>query len=310
MFRLPIYMLMKDLLYLYENCELCPRRCGADRRVSPGICGQGTSIKAARAALHLWEEPCLSGQGGSGAIFFSGCTLRCCYCQNYDISQEGKGREISGERLYEIMLELQEQGAQNIDLITATHFLPSILPVLEKVKPHLHIPIVYNCGGYERVENLRMLEGYVDIWLPDLKYYSPELSARYSSAPDYFEHAEDAIKEMLRQCGRLEYDENGALRKGVIIRHMVLPGHKDDSVRLLRWMKEELPADGWLISLMSQYTPFYRAEEHPEINRRITTYEYESVLKEAINLGLDRGFMQERSSAKEEYTPPFDMEGI
>ena len=303
-------MLMKDLSYLYENCELCPRRCGADRRTAPGVCGQGTSIKAARAALHLWEEPCLSGQGGSGAIFFSGCTLRCCYCQNYDISQEGKGREISGERLYEIMLELQEQGAQNIDLITATHFLPSILPVLEKVKPHLHIPIVYNCGGYERVETLRMLEGYVDIWLPDLKYYSPELSARYSSAPDYFEYAKEAIKEMLHQCGRVEYDENGALRKGVIIRHMVLPGHRDDSISLIRWMKEELPADGWLISLMSQYTPFYRAVDHPEINRRITTYEYESVLKEAINLGLDRGFMQERSSAKEEYTPPFDMEGI
>ena len=301
---------MEDLSYLYENCMLCPRRCGIDRRKSRGVCGQGTELRAARAALHFWEEPCLSENGGSGAIFFSGCTLKCCFCQNSDISQGGLGKVISRERLLDIMLELEKKGARNIDLITATHFLPSILPVLKELKPRLGIPIVYNCGGYERPEVLRMLEGYVDIYLPDLKYFSPELSGRYSKAPDYFEFASAAIKEMLRQCGRPVFDKDGMLKRGVLIRHMVLPGHKEDSIRLLQWMKEELPEGEWLISLLSQYTPFFHASEHPEINRRLTTYEYEKVVDAALGLGLGLGYMQERSSAKEEYTPAFDMEGL
>ncbi len=301
---------MTDLSNLYKNCTLCPRMCGVDRYHDHGVCGQGTDITAARAALHFWEEPCLSKDGGSGAVFFSGCTLKCCFCQNYSISQGGLGKSISPERLGEIFLELQEKGARNIDLITATHFLPSILPVLDKVKPYLHIPVVYNCGGYERVETLRMLEGYVDVYLPDLKYFSSEVSKRYSAAPDYFQYASEAVQEMIRQCGEPVFDRDGMLIKGVLIRHMVLPGQKEDSIRLLHWMKENLPEKKWLISLMSQYTPFFRAKEFPEINRRVTTYEYNKVLDTALYLGLDQGYMQERSSAKEEYTPPFDLEGV
>lgn len=301
---------MNELDHLYENCMLCPRMCGVDRRKELGVCGQDTELRAARAALHFWEEPCLSDQGGSGAVFFSGCTLRCCFCQNYGISQEGIGKVISGERLGEIILSLQEQRAQNIDLITATHFLPSILPVLDEVRPKLHIPVVYNCGGYERPETIELLKGYVDVYLPDIKYFSSDVSLRYSKAADYFDYASRSIRKMIDQCGPPVFDEHGVLRRGVIVRHMVLPGQKEDSMRLLDWMSRELPKGQWLISLMSQYTPFYHAEDYPEINRRITTYEYEKVLDHALNLGLDLGYMQERSSAKEEYTPPFDLEGL
>ena len=291
---------------LYRDCTLCPRMCHANRYVRTGICGCGPEIRAARAALHFWEEPCISGQDGSGAVFFSGCTLKCCYCQNYPISRGEVGKAISQERLEEIFLELQDQGARNIDLITATQFLPSILPVLEKVRPKLHIPIVYNCGGYERVETLRMLEGYVDVYLPDLKYFSSDKAKKYSGAPDYFQHASAAVEEMIRQTEKPVFDENGILVRGTLIRHMVLPGQKEDSIRLLGWMAENLPKGGFLLSLLSQYTPFFKAAEHPQINRRLTSYEYGKVLDAALELGLDTGYMQERSSAREEYTPPFD----
>ena len=295
---------------LYRACTLCPRMCHANRYVRTGICGCGPEIRAARAALHFWEEPCISGQDGSGAVFFSGCTLKCCYCQNYPISRGEVGKAISQERLEEIFLELQDQGARNIDLITATQFLPSILPVLEKVRPKLHIPIVYNCGGYERVETLRMLEGYVDVYLPDLKYFSSQLSGALSGAPDYFLHASAALSEMIRQTGTPVFDKNKMLVRGTLIRHMVLPGQKEDSIRLLGWMAENLPKGGFLLSLLSQYTPFFKAAEHPQINRRLTSYEYGKVLGAALELGLDTGYMQERSSAREEYTPPFDLEGL
>ncbi len=295
---------------LYRDCTLCPRMCHANRYVRTGICGCGPEIRAARAALHFWEEPCISGQDGSGAVFFSGCTLKCCYCQNYPISRGEVGKAISQERLEEIFLELQDQGARNIDLITATQFLPSILPVLEKVRPKLHIPIVYNCGGYERVETLRMLEGYVDVYLPDLKYFSSDKAKNYSGAPDYFQHASAAVEEMIRQTETPVFDENGMLVRGTLIRHMVLPGQKEDSIRLLGWMAENLPKGGFLLSLLSQYTPFFKAAEHPQINRRLTSYEYGKVLDAALELGLDTGYMQERSSAREEYTPPFDLEGL
>lgn len=301
---------MEHLSLMYENCTLCPHMCRIDRREKEGFCRQGTTLHAARAALHFWEEPCLSKHGGSGAVFFSGCTLRCCYCQNYTISQEGFGKEISSEKLGEIFLTLQDKGARNIDLITATHFLPSILPALDKVKSYLHIPVIYNCGGYERVETLRMLEGYVDVYLPDLKFFSSETSKKYSGTPDYFQYASQAIPEMIRQCQKPVFDQDGMLIHGVLIRHLVLPNQKEDSIHLLYWMKENLPENSWLISLMSQYTPFYHAKSHPEINRRLTTYEYQKVLDTALSLGLDQGYMQERTSAREEYTPPFDLEGL
>lgn len=300
-----------NLEHMYESCSLCPRDCKVNRHVQTGFCGCGATVKAARAALHHWEEPCISGTGGSGTVFFSGCTLGCCFCQNYNISRENFGKELTERQLAHIFLKLQEEGAHNINLVTATQYLPSIVKALDLIRPELSIPVVYNCGGYESAETVKALESYVDIWLPDLKYFSSQLSARYSLAPDYFEMASEAIKQMINQAGPPQFDASGALmKKGVIIRHMVLPGAKEDSIRLLHWMKEELPLGKYYISLLSQYTPFYRSKEFPEINRRITSYEYNKVLDTAIGLGLDQGFMQEKSSAKEEYTPPFNLEGI
>lgn len=297
--------------YMYEACSLCPRNCRVNRHVTTGYCGCSDTIKAARAALHHWEEPCISGTRGSGTVFFSGCTLKCCFCQNHTISQEGLGKEISDETLAQIFLRLQDSGAHNINLVTATQYLPSVLNALDSVKEKLFIPVVYNCGGYESPDTVKLLRDYVDIWLPDLKYNSSELSLRYSNAANYFETARKAILQMVTQTGRPQFDSSGTImKKGVILRHMVLPGAKEDSLRLLHWMKEELPEGMFYISLMSQYTPFYHSKDYPEINRRITSYEYNKVLEEAIRLGLDQGFMQEKSSAKEEYTPPFDLEGV
>ncbi len=315
------------------SCELCPRRCGADRRTGAGYCGAGTELRAARAALHLWEEPCISGIHGSGTVFFSGCTLRCCFCQNYRISREQFGKALTVRQLADIFLRLQDQGAHNINLVTATHYLPWILPALDLIKDRLTIPVVYNCGGYERTETVRALKDYVDIWLPDLKYYDPELSARYSKAPDYFAAASEAILQMVEQTGAPVFhrfgedaskdtsahgrlsDESSAsqpllMDKGVIIRHMVLPGQRHDSIRLLHWIADSLPKGQYYISLLSQYTPYRKHEEYPELNRRITSYEYQTVVDAALKLGLEQGFMQEKSSAKEEYTPPFDLEGL
>lgn len=296
----------------YSRCELCPRRCGADRRYTAGFCGVGDTVKIARAALHHWEEPCISGTAGSGTVFFSGCTLKCVYCQNYRLSHENFGKEISVGRLAEIFLELQEQGAHNINLVTATHYLPSVLEALTLAKPKLRIPVVYNCGGYERVETIRALEGFVDIYLPDLKYYDVGLSEKYSGARDYFPVAVAAIGEMIRQTGGLQWDEKqpSLLKRGVVIRHMTLPGAKEDSFRILEEIAETFPRHSYLISLMSQYTPFYKSRLYPEIDRRITSYEYGKVVDKAIELGLTEGYMQEKSSAKEEYTPPFDLSGV
>ena len=294
----------------YEDCSLCPRNCHVDRNIVRGYCKCGQNLKIARAALHYWEEPCISGGNGSGTVFFSGCTLKCCFCQNFNISSEGFGEEITVERLSEIFLELQEKGANNINLVTATQYLPSVLEALDQVRGKLKIPVVYNCGGYEKKETIEALKGYVDIFLPDLKYHDPELSKVYSKAEDYFEVASEAVKTMIEMTGAPEFDENGIMKKGVIIRHMILPGCYKDSMYLLHWIKENLPENGFLLSLMSQYTPFYKSYLYPKINRRLTTYEYEKVLDEAIRLGLENGYMQEKSSAKEEYTPPFDLQGV
>jgi putative pyruvate formate lyase activating enzyme len=294
----------------YSSCSLCPRECGSDRKNSFGFCRCGDKIKVARAALHFWEEPCISGKNGSGTVFFSGCTLRCCYCQNYRISSGCFGKEVSAERLSEIFLKLQEKGAHNINLVTPTQYLPGILTALDAVKGKLHIPVVYNCGGYEKVEAIKLLKGYVDIFLPDLKYFDSELSHRYSGAADYFSVASAAIIEMIAQTGEPVFDKDGILQKGVIIRHMVLPGGRNDSIKILNWMKANLPEGKYLLSLMSQYTPAFESFRHKEINRRVTSFEYDCVTQKAEKLGLTTGFMQERSSAKEEYTPPFDLEGV
>ena len=291
-------------------CDLCPRHCGADRNTSIGFCGGGSLPKVARAALHFWEEPVISGEEGSGTVFFSGCPLQCVFCQNHEISSGNFGQEISIQRLSQIFLELQEQGANNINLVTGTHYVPQIIAALDLVREQLHIPVVYNSSGYETIETLRLLEGYVDIYLPDLKYMDARRSARYSNAADYPEKATAAILEMFRQVGPVQYDERGLLKKGLVLRHMVMPGGMEDSAAVLRWAAEHLPLDDILISIMSQYTPFHRSEEFPEIHRRLTEEEYDAVLDILDELEIENGFCQELSSASEEYTPSFRLEGV
>ena len=300
------YTAMNDIL---KSCELCPRRCGADRTKAVGFCGGGSLPKLAKAYLHMWEEPCISGTRGSGTVFFSGCSLKCCFCQNYRISAENFGKEIPVSRLAEIFLELQDKGAHNINLVSATHYVPQVIEALDLCKGRLNIPVAYNSGGYELPETIEMLRGYVDIFMPDLKYYDSEISEKYSAAGDYFAYASAAVGKMIEIAGKPVYDNDGLMKSGVIIRHMVLPSHRRDSEKVLNFIADTYPEGSYLLSLMSQYTPFYKSCEHKEINRRISTYEYEKVAQAAAELGFD-GFMQERSSAKEEYTPDFDLSGI
>ena len=288
-----------------SQCFLCPRQCGVDRRERTGFCGQGESPKVARAALHFWEEPCISGTRGSGTVFFSGCTLRCAFCQNYEISHEGWGKEITVQRLADIFRMLRDQGAHNINLVTATPFVPAILDALEMEHPG--IPIVWNTGGYETVETLKRLEGAVDIYLPDLKHVSPRLSKLCAGAPDYFEVASRAIAEMCRQVGEAVYDGEGIMKRGVIVRHLILPGCTGDSCRALDFIANELPA-GTPVSLMRQYTPSPRCQI-PGLDRRITDQEYARVLDHFQALGLT-GYTQEKESADSAYTPPFDLTGV
>lgn len=268
--------------------------------------------ESARAALHYWEEPCISGTRGSGTVFFSGCTLKCCFCQNYPISAEGLGREITVEHLAEIFLDLQSQGAHNINLVTPGQWQPWIIAALDIARAKgLHLPILCNTGGYETVESVEAWRGYIDIWLADLKYVSSALSAELSSAPDYFAQAKPAIEAMMAQAGHPAFDAEGLLQKGVILRHLALPGHIDDSFAVLDQMAAWNDADPgcFIPSVMSQYTPFYKAAEHG-IGRRITTYEYRRVVNYAMDKGLAQGYMQQKSSAKEEYTPSFDLTGV
>lgn len=293
---------------LENKCRLCPRECGVPRNNNKGYCKSGDKIKVAKAMLHRWEEPPISGSAGSGAIFFSGCALKCVFCQNHQISHGNFGQEISIERLGEIMLSLQEKGAHNINLVNPTHFSDKIINSLDSIKKELKIPVVYNCGGYEKTETLKSLKGYIDIYLPDFKYFSPGLSKKYSGAEDYFSVASRAIEEMINQTGEIVL-KNGIMQKGVIIRHMVLPMCYEDSLNILDFIAKTYPENGFLISLMSQYTPMHRAGEFKEINRKITSFEYGKVCKKAQELGLN-GFFQERSAAKEEYTPIFDLSGI
>ena len=289
-----------------DGCILCPRLCGVDRTERVGYCGSGSLPKVARAAKHHWEEPCISGTEGSGTVFFSGCTLGCVFCQNREISRGGTGREVTVEHLADIFKRLEGQGVHNLNLVTPTHFTPQILQALELSKPT--VPVVMNCGGYERVETLRQWEGKVQVYLPDLKYFSPELSAKYSAAPDYFAVASKAIMEMHRQQPQLVW-EGDLLKSGLIIRHLVLPGCMKDSLQILDFLDNHLPKDSFLLSLMSQYTPTENCKQFPEINRRVTTYEYRKVADRAAELGFS-GFAQDRRSAKEEYTPPFNLEGV
>lgn len=291
----------------YENCTLCPRKCGVDRSKGQlGFCRQPGHIRAARAAAHYWEEPVISGSFGSGAVFFSGCTLQCCFCQNGVISQENLGKDVSTEHLREIFLRLIDDGVQNINLVTPTHFLPSILPALS---PKLPVPVVYNCGGYERVETLRELDGLVDIYLPDMKYSDAALAAKLSAAPDYVETAKAAISEMYRQVGPAVIEDD-IMKKGMIVRHLVLPGQIDNSLGVLDWFAEVFPQGDVLFSLMSQYVPMGKAKTMPPFDRCVTEEEYDAVLSYLDFLGIENGFTQDFSAASEDYIPDFSFEGL
>lgn len=287
-------------------CTLCPRRCGAERTAEAGggFCRMPGGLRVARAMLHRWEEPPISGQNGAGTVFFSGCTLGCVYCQNGDISAGGFGKDISTARLREIFEELIGQGAHNIELVTPTHFLPWILPALT---PRLPVPVVYNCGGYERVETLRTLEGLVDVYLPDLKYADGTLAAALSGAADYFPVACQAIREMFRQVGPYVL-EDGLLKGGVVIRHLVLPGYLDNTRQVLDWIAETFGPGDVLVSLMSQYTPTNNMTGR--MARRVTAAEYRAAAAYMRNCGITDGFVQERTSAEEAYTPAFDGQGV
>lgn len=291
----------------YAHCTLCPRRCGVDRtRGQLGFCKMPGQVHAARAGVHYWEEPVISGSFGSGAVFFSGCTLKCAFCQNYDISQENFGKPMTSAELRAAFERLIDEGVQNVNLVTPTHFLPDILPALE---PKLPVPVVYNCGGYESVETLRQLEGKIDVYLPDFKYSDNALAKKLSSAPDYFETASAAILEMYRQVGKpvLEDDE---MKRGVLVRHLVLPGCVDNSLGVLDWVAEHFRSGDILFSLMSQYVPMRLAVEMPPFDRRITELEYDSVLSYMMLLGIEDGYTQDFSSAERGYTPSFDLTGL
>ena len=289
------------------SCNLCPRRCGAVRTDTGGggFCGMPALPVVARAALHFWEEPCISGKRGSGAVFFSGCNLQCVFCQNRSISHGKYGKAVSIPRLREIFRELAEQGAHNINLVTPTHFAPAIREALESPPP---VPVVWNSGGYELPETLQTMEGRIQVYLPDLKYAEDSLAVRYSGAADYFETAAAAIREMFRQVGRCEFDNEGILQHGVVIRHLLLPGALENTKAVLDWIAENFAPGEVLVSLMSQYTPQPGAEGL--LRRRITGGEYRAARAYMENLGLTDGYYQDSSSAREEYTPPFDLTGL
>jgi len=318
--------------YDFSNCTLCPRNCHANRTIAPsypgkenkyGFCGQSDTITAARAALHLWEEPCISGTTGSGTVFFSGCNMGCVFCQNFEIAHGTCGKNISIQRLSEIFLELQAKQANNINLVTPTHFVPQIIDALTLAKKNgLHVPIVYNTSSYESVDTLRMLDGLIDIYLPDFKYYSSALSRKYSHASDYFEKASLAVSEMVRQTGEpifrsasgsfltaAEYDDKALLYRGTIVRHLLLPNCLEDSKSVIKYLYETYK-NQIFISIMSQYTPLKYVSEYPELNRKVTTSEYEELVDYAISLGVENGFIQDENTATESFIPDFNCEGI
>ena len=296
---------------LSERCELCPRKCGANRLAGKtGFCGGGKDVKVARAALHFWEEPCISGEEGSGTVFFSGCTMRCVFCQNREISRGEAGKLVSIERLAEIFLELQGKGANNINLVTPMHYAPQITAALDIARKNgLHLPIVWNTGGWELPESVEAVKNYSDIWLTDFKYYDNSLAEKFSNAKNYFENASASLKKMLDQTGEPVFDDDGMMKKGIIVRHLVLPGHTDDSKKVLRWLWENFGDKIW-ISIMNQYTPLCSEEKFPELSRKVTDDEYDEVVDFAVSLGIENAFVQDGEAVSESFIPPFDLEGV
>ena len=292
---------------MLEECKLCPRECKINRlKGEVGFCGGTDKVVISRAELHYWEEPCVSGENGSGTVFFSNCNLKCVFCQNHSISQEGLGLEISIERLSEIFIELQKKGANNINLVTPTHYVPQIIEALKLAKyKGLSIPIVYNSNGYDSMDTLRALEGYIDVYLPDLKYYNPKYSVRYSKAEDYFKKTSEAIWEMYRQVGEAEFDENGIIKKGVIIRHLMLPGLFFDSKKIIKYIYETF-GDKVYISIMNQYTPMFKASDYSEIYRTLDPRHYDALIDYALEIGVKNAFIQEGGTSSEEFVPDFE----
>ena len=296
---------------LLIQCTLCPRECGVNRlKGQLGFCKADAQMKIARAALHEWEEPCISGINGSGTIFFSHCTLGCVFCQNHEISTMGKGKAISIERLAEICLELQEKGAHNINFVTATQYTLHVIEAIKLAKYRgLTIPIVYNTSGYEKVETLKKLEGYIDIYLPDFKYFKSTYSKKYSKAKQYSEYAKSAIEEMVRQVGMPRFNEQGIMEKGVIVRHLMLPGLLFDSKHIIEYLYKTYKNQIY-ISLMNQYTPLKHVSKYPELNRSLNPQHYDYMVEYALDLGVENGFIQEGETNKESFIPAFNEEGV
>ncbi len=296
---------------LLKDCTLCPRECHIDRTSGrKGYCRETDELVVARAALHMWEEPCISGDEGSGTVFFSGCAMGCVYCQNHNIAKGLAGKNITIERLSDIFLELQKKGANNINLVTPSHY---VLQIREAIicsrEKGLTLPVVYNCSGYEKAETLRLLEGYVDIYLPDMKYMDQIPARKYSNCPDYFTFASEALKEMVRQTGPPEFDQRGLMKKGVIVRHLTLPGYLEDSKNIIKYLYETF-GDTIYISIMNQFTPISTLTDYSELNRRITEEEYDELVDYAICLGVENGFIQEGETASESFIPEFNEEGV
>lgn len=294
-----------------KKCTLCPRNCKVNRVVGEvGYCGQSASVYVARAALHMWEEPCISGTRGSGTVFFSGCNLRCVFCQNHDIAIGRVGKEIEIEDLAQIFLKLQKEGAVNLNLVTGTHYVPQIIRALEIAKEKgFRIPVLYNSSGYESVETLKLLEGVVDIYLPDFKYINAVTAKKYSNASDYPRIAKLALKEMVRQCKETVFIEDGYMQRGVMVRHLILPGYIEESKQILAYLYGIYGNDIYY-SIMNQYTPLKHVEVYPEINRKITEAEYDEVVDFAIDLGIENGFIQEGETADESFIPQFDFDTL
>lgn len=296
------------MIELLRKCEICPHKCKIDRTKNQvGRCKSKDTVKVALVSIHKFEEPCISGKNGSGTVFFSNCNLSCDFCQNYEISQQGIGKEISIERLSEIFIEQQERGANNINLVSPTSYAVQIIEAIKIAKSKgLKIPIIYNTNGYENIETIKMLNGYIDIYLPDLKYAENELAKKYSKIENYFEIATEAIKEMNKQVGRNEYDENGIIKKGIIIRHLILPNHTENTKKVLKWVSENMPRD-ITISIMAQYFPTYKAKNIKDINRKITKYEYKKIENYLYSLDLQNGYIQEIGKNEEEYVPKWEI---
>lgn len=296
---------------LLEDCTLCPRECHVNRNKGRrGYCKETSELTVARAALHMWEEPCISGQCGSGTVFFSGCAMGCVFCQNQLIATGEWGKQITVSRLAGIFLELQEQGAANLNLVTAGHYVPQVMEGLDLARSRgFFLPVVYNSSGYEKAETLGMLEGYVDVYLPDFKYMDPRIAQRYSNASDYSQYAKSAIREMVRQVGEAEFDSRGMMKKGVIVRHLILPGHTKDSMEVLKYLYETY-GEQIYISIMNQYTPMEKVLGFPEINRKVTDREYRRVVNYAVELGITNGFIQEGETASESFIPDFHNVGV